>query len=174
MLSVLDKLTGNDLIMLALTSKTMAAYVEACTIRKIANIDFYEIRNRDVPLEVRQKDDNDAEWRDLGFLGRPACPIDLPRKYSTWYAGGDQRNDLLKRVGAYLGNEHYAFCSLCRKFRPLQKQFWVDFAEYESPGITAQAHTRITHVLDNWTSGTSCPAHGLLSESKGKRVVLRA
>lgn len=171
-MKIQDELTGNDLIMLALTSKTMAAKVEACTTRKIANITYYEPRPRDRSWKLTSAS-IDEDWRALGFLKcpDPRYPGWTPQ---PWQASGAQAADLQRRMQAHLGPKKCVYCCRCRKFRPRQKQFWIQLIEYENPGINkGNPKKQIAVILDQWAkaeeTGMQCPAHLLLQEFRGKR-----
>lgn len=177
-MKIQDELTGNDLIMLALTSKTMASRVEACTTRKIANISYYSPHTRDASHKLKFGSTDD-DWRLLGFLSRPKPRYGyLP----PWDASGQQAADLRRRLQAHLGPKKYAFCFSCRKFRLKQKKFWNELIEHENPGITKaganpKTKKQIAKILDEWSKTdetntiTSCPVHDLLREIRGKRYL---
>ena len=174
-LRVQDKLTGNDLIMLALCSKTLASRVEGLPVRKIANISGYTVSRTDPAVPLREKS-VDEDWRKLGFLEKPASGYPWARQ-----AAVEQQADLKTRVGQYLGQ--YAHCDECRKFRPLDQTFWREFAEHENPGITkasSKARPKIEEVFSSWEQQhraggyNPCPAHELLREDGGKRLLLSA
>lgn len=171
-----DELTGNDLIMLALTSKTMTARVEACTTRKIANVTHYIPSQRD-PSAKLTKASTDDDWRRLGFLRSPVTIHRWGWRAQQWDAASEQQTDLRERVQAHLGLRKNTFCWRCRKFRPVKKQFWRQLIEYENPGLTkgpSKTRKKITAILERWAkadsiSGMDCPAHSLLQEHRGKR-----
>lgn len=168
-MKIQDELTGNDLIMLALTSKTMAARVEACPTRKIANISYYLPRSKDASKNLTHTSADD-EWRALGFLGRPT----LRYGWLSYDAAREQHEDLRRRMHAHLGPKKYAFCFACSKFRVKQKQFWNQLIEHENNGNTktkANSTTKkqIAKILDQWAKAgedpAKCPVHDLLRES---------
>lgn len=174
-MKIQDELTGNDLIMLALTSKTMTAKVEACTTRKIANISFYFPSNKDASKKLKPSSTDDDEWRVLGFNGVPA-PVYKWGPY-PWDGAREQCDDLRRRLHAHLGPTKYCYCSACRKFRPKQKQFWRRLIEYENPGISKgrtkagkEVAKQVTKIVDEWAKhGGQCPVHALLKEIQGVR-----
>ena len=185
--------------MAALICKTLAAVVETCPLRKIANITYYKVSSKDPASNFDERTKND-KWCEHGF--EPPAQNDF--YYSYFQAAGEQHRALNLAVGKWLGPS-YKFCAECRKFRPLEKQFWRDFAEYENPGImkkvvqvakviktgskkkkkakTAPTETDTSAMveicLDKWQKpmkekgwqADECPAHGLLQEKKGERVI---
>jgi hypothetical protein len=211
LLMIIDYLTGNDQIMVALTCKYLAAVVEASETRNIANIVMYSLA-KDAPAIVLSKAYNRAyppaafgqvnnlklaaiiesdkavyrrKWQLQGFepytLGMP------------WNAIDYQHNSLRKDVGKWLGSG-YRYCNACEKYRVVDKNFWLAFAHYENPGIVERAKDMVLAVIDNWEDVTmanwtradwmdilagwtifvamnSCPAHVLLREVDGKRLI---
>lgn len=208
LLVIIGELSGHNQIMAALACKTLAAVVEASTIRKIANI---------IPYKVGSKDPSAAVWKRglpwTSYYGKPTLPDALEwREWgftddtfpSTYAATDAQVTNLKPAIQKWLGPK-YRFCTLCHKFRTLQRPFWRAFAEYENPGITKKSSKtgakKIKELIDLWNdtpkeaSDTSkeandtskvaswldttwppavCPAHDLLKERRGQRVIKAA
>jgi hypothetical protein len=188
LLEVINELAGNDQIMAALSCKTIAAVVETSTIRKIANITHYRLKFKDRTYcasvsyyyGTSSMPEIDAvQWRQYGFQDKS--------RLNGFYAPIDQYNDLKSAIGQWLG-PNYRFCRHCRKFRTLQKTFWRNFAEYENPGITKrpaeQSYETVKQLIEVWNDTSkdqnshwdigTCPAHELLKERHGKRVIKAA
>ena len=196
MLNIVGMLTGNEQIMAALVCKTLAAVVEASTVRKIGNITLYRLTNKDPASSFNQKTEPER-WHDCGFV--PGMAMTNVQNYMYWsYAHMqvmEQWKALKESVGKWLGPT-YKFCEDCRKYRLIEKKFWTAFAEYENPGITkkvakkeprkrgkkaakdAGSAEKIDAIVVKWykTPDPSwmpqmCPAHELLKERNGERVL---
>lgn len=165
---VQDRLSGNDLIMLCLTSKRLAWQSPLSRTRKIANIAWFE-------LHIDDADANPTEeaWRRLGFLEMSLGPS-LGRAGIASKAVCDQSMDLRSRLREGTLLEEHGFCYVCHKFRPLAQRYWYDLSEHVEQGSTrlGTETQRIAEELSRkWAvhggngDPALCPAHKLLTET---------
>ena len=162
-----DHLTGNDLIMLSLVSKTMAFKVDRCRTRLIANIAWYQLR-----VDEPANRPTEGARRELGVVDISSRDIQGPVSTAS-KAIHDQSADLRVRVRRGLLLEH-GYCYVCNKFRPLAKKYWYDLCEHMEPGSTRSGtgtQRYIEELSRRWAlhgscdNSALCPAHKLLTES---------